>query len=115
MWGRVIEIMIAVWIALSPFIFRAQDDLVVLWADQVVAAAIVLLAALSYWSRLRYAHLGSLFIALALIIWGRTSGSPPPPIHQNHIVIGLLLMMIAIIPNDASMPHEVWSRERLSP
>ncbi len=37
MWGRVIEIMTAVWLAVSPFIFRVQSNATLLWADLGIA------------------------------------------------------------------------------
>lgn len=108
MWGRVVEMAIAVWLALSPFIFHAQDDALVVWADSLIALAIITLAGLSYWRPTRHAHLLNLAVAAGLAVWGRTTGTPPDPIHQNHIFIGLLLLMIAIIPNNASHPPEAW-------
>jgi len=108
MWGRVIEVMTAVWLALSPFIFRAADDPVLVWVDSLSALAIACLAGLSYWAPMRRAHLLILAVAVGLAAWGRLSGSPPPPEHQNHITVGIFLLMIAIIPNDASQPPRNW-------
>lgn len=105
MWGRVIEMSLAVWLGLSPFIFQVHTDARLLWTDLCLAALILSLAALSYWFPTRHAHLLSLFVAIGMIAWGRFStGTPPLPIEQNHIFIGLLLSMIAIIPNHASQP-----------
>ena len=115
MWGRIIEIMIAVWLALSPFIFRVQDDPVLVWADMLIALLVATLSGLSYWHPTRQAHLLILAVAVGLMIWGRLSGSPPPPIHQNHIVVGLLLLMVALVPNDASQPSRAWRREESLP
>jgi hypothetical protein len=100
--------MTAVWLILSPFIFRVQDNTSLVWADCGVAAIIILLAGLSYWHPTRHAHVFILFVALGLVVWGRFSASPAPAFHQNHIAIGLFLMMIAIIPNDASRPPKDW-------
>lgn len=108
MWGRVLEVAIAVWLALSPFIFRAQESATLVWIDCFTALAIAVLAALSYWPPTRYAHLLTLVIALALVVFGRFVEIPPPPEQQNHIVIGLLLLMISLIPNHASIPPMPW-------
>ncbi|WP_350494702.1 SPW repeat domain-containing protein [Roseiconus lacunae] len=110
MWGRVVEIMTAVWIAASPFVFGVQDDPVLLWADQSIALTICLLAGLSYWRPTRHAHLLILAVAIGLTIWGRFAELPPSPPHQNHIVVGLFLLMIALIPNQASQPPNAWRR-----
>ena len=108
MWGRVVEIMTGVWLMLSPFIFGASDNMVILWGDIAAAALLWLLAGASYWRPTRYAHLAILLVAIGLAAWGRLSGSPPEPAHQNHIAVALFLLMIAIIPNDASKPPLVW-------
>ncbi|QDS92831.1 hypothetical protein FF011L_15800 [Roseimaritima multifibrata] len=112
MWGRVVEIMTAVWLAMSPWIFHASSDQLLMAADLGVAFLIALLAGLSYWHPTRNAHLLTLLVAVGLIIWGRFAGTPPPFEHQNHIVVGLFLLMIALIPNEASTPPIAW-RERV--
>src|SRR6056297_3661531 len=105
MWPRVVEIMTACWLALSPFIFRTQSDEVIVWADSLIALAIWILSGVSYWPRARSAHLAIIPLALGLILWGRLAEpAPPAPIHQNHIVVGLFLLMIAVIPSRASDP-----------
>lgn len=108
MWGRVIEIMTAVWLGFSPFIFGVQSDGVVLWTDLIVALLICICSGLSYWPPTRHAHLVILAISVGLVVWGRFYETPPPPIHQNHIFVGLFLMMIALIPNHASQPPSNW-------
>jgi hypothetical protein len=46
-----------------------------------------------------------------LIAFGRFQQSPPlPPALQNDLVVGLLLLMFAIIPNEASLPPRAWRR-----
>lgn len=109
MWARIVEMMTAVWLALSPFIFRVQDQPVVMWVDNLLALLISILAGLSYWKPTRHAHVLILLVAVGMIIWARFGhGTPPPPIHQNHMVVGILLLMIAIVPNEASQPSEHW-------
>ncbi|QDT07053.1 hypothetical protein K227x_54780 [Rubripirellula lacrimiformis] len=110
MWGRVVEIMTAVWLASSPWIFRASSDPSLMWGDLGISLLIASLAGLSYWRPTRHAHLLILFVAVGLITWGRLAGTPPPSAHQNHIVVGLFLLMMALIPNDASNPPEAWSK-----
>lgn len=114
MWGRVVEIMTAVWLAVSPFVFRVQSDTTILWTDQIIALSICVLSGLSYWRPTRHAHILILLIAVSLIAWGRLAGTPPPLIHQNHIFVGLFLLMIAIIPNHASDPPPVWQNQSTS-
>ena len=109
MWGRVVEVMTAVWLLLSPFVFSAEDNPYILWGDIGTACLIALLSGLSYWHPLRHAHFAILGIAVGLVLVGRFV-TPPPAIaaQQNHIVVGFFLMMIAIIPNSASLPPSGW-------
>lgn len=115
MWARVVEMMTAVWIAVGPFVFHVQDDLTLLWLDLGIAMLISTLASLSYWKPTQHAHLSILLVALGLIAWGRFAEIPPPPAHQNHIIVGLLLLMIALIPNNASDPPESWQEFLFKP
>ncbi|MCC9658375.1 SPW repeat domain-containing protein [Rhodopirellula halodulae] len=115
MWGRVIEITTAVWLAISPFVFGVQTDPSILWADQLIALTICVLSGLSFWNPTRHSHVAILLVAIGLVIWGRFADSPPPPAHQNHIVAGLFLMMIALIPNHASLPPLAWQLENTEP
>lgn len=109
MWGRIVEIMTAVWLALSPFIFQVQDQPVLMWADNLIALLIMVLSGLSYWRPTQHAHVLILLVAVGLIVWGRFGyGTPPPPIHQNHLAVGIFLLMIAIVPNEAAQPSEQW-------
>jgi len=95
MWARIVEFMTAVWLGLSPFIFGFQDQVQLVWWDFGVAALICLFGGLSYWHPTRHAHLLTFVLAVALAIWGRLDGTPPSPAHQNHIAVGLFLLMIA--------------------
>jgi len=110
MWARVIEVMLGCWLALSPFIFRHAAEDRMLWFNDLSSATIVILLALiSFWPPLRYAHLGSFLVALWLIAFGFLASSyPAPPALQNDIGVGLLLLMFAIIPNEATQPPRPW-------
>jgi hypothetical protein len=110
MWGRVIELILGCWLALSPFIFRHPGDETVLWfSDLFSALAVIVLALVSFWPPLRYAHVAIVVVALWLIGFGFwASGYPAPPALQNDIMVGLLLLMFAIIPNEANLPPRAW-------
>jgi hypothetical protein len=109
MWARVVEVMLGGWLALSPFIFaHAADQPMLWWNDLVSAVVIIILAVCSFWRPLRHAHLGILGVGVWLIGYGYLAPLPPPPASQNHVVLGVLLLMFAIIPNDASRPPASW-------
>lgn len=110
MWARVIEIMTAVWLGYSPFIFREEGSTSLIWIDFCLGLAIADLAGLSYWPPTRHAHLITLAIAGGLVIYGRFAELPPTPAQQNHVVVGLFLLMIAVVPNHASQPPRQWMK-----
>lgn len=114
MWARVIEIMLGCWLAVSPFVFRHAADEKVLWLNDLFSAlAVIMLALISFWRPLRYAHVAIVVVALWLIGFGFwASGYPAPPALQNDILVGLLLLMFAIIPNEANLPPKAWRRLR---
>lgn len=117
MWSRVVEFMLACWLSISPFIFRHADEAVVLWASDFVCAVLIgTFALLSYWPPARHAHLLSVLVALWLIGFGRFGGEHPVSAGmQNEITVGLLLLMFAIVPNDATRPPWNWYRDAMAP
>lgn len=113
MWARVVEVMLGCWLAVSPFIFRHGGQ-THLWINDLGCAALAIgLALVSFFRPLRYAHLGSAAVAMWLVGFGYFgAGSPPSPAAQNDILTGLLLLMFAIVPNEASQPPTPWKRVR---
>lgn len=110
MWARVVEAMIGCWLAMSPFIFAHPADREALWINDLACAfAVVVLALASYARSFRQAHLGILAVGLWLTGFGYffAAGTPQPAL-QNDLVVGLLLLMVAIIPNYASLPPRGW-------
>lgn len=112
MWARVIEVMIAIWLALSPFIFRYSSEEMFLWAnDFICASCIALFALLSFCRPLQKIHLTTLAIAFWLWSLGYSNFPDKASIaSQNAVVIGLLLLMLAIIPSHSEQPSSSWKR-----
>ncbi|QDU37955.1 hypothetical protein Mal4_22740 [Maioricimonas rarisocia] len=110
MWSRVVEIMLGCWLVISPFIFSHPDNQVSWWInDMACGSAVILFGLLSYWHPLRRIHLATFAVAGWLIVYAyirsvETTGA----VVQNNAALGLLLMMFAIIPNEASQPPEPW-------
>jgi hypothetical protein len=117
MWARVSEMMLGFWLCISPFVFRGTasvDRFVAL--DLATGAAVVVLSLASFWRRARLAHLATAALALwlglqAYFTWER----PGPPAAQNEIIVAMLLLILAIIPNDASDPPRPWRRRGDAP
>lgn len=114
MWSRVVEIMLACWLLVSPFVFQHSSQETMLWvSDFACAVAVATLAMLSYWPPTRHAHLVTVLVALWLILFGRFAvAAPIPPGYQNEMVVGLLLLMFAIVPNHAARMPLAWSRQQ---
>jgi hypothetical protein len=110
MWARVIETMLGLWLVLSPFIFGHYPANRPLWQnDFACGVAIVLLALGSFWPALRHLHLLNLLVAGWLVGFGYVYGGyPAPPGAQNDIFLGLTLLLLAIIPNEANKPPRSW-------
>jgi len=110
MWPRDIEFMLACWLAVSPFVFQHPGGETLWWInDFTCATAIAAAALLSYWRPTRYAHLATLLISFWLVAFGPFGAEMPlPPALQNSMVIGFLLMMTSIIPNEAARPPRAW-------
>lgn len=110
MWPRTVEVMLACWLALSPFIFRYPSDASWLWwHDYIVAGLLALFALASFAQPLRKAHLFELLIAAWLIGYGwfTSAGIHDAP-RQNWMCLGLLILMVAIIPTDCDRPPLTW-------
>ena len=110
MWPRVVEFMLGCWLAMSPIIFRDSSSELLVWSmDWSFALLIVSFALLSYWRPLRHLHLATAVLSLAMVAVGRfyASGNVTPE-FQNYILVGLLLLMFALVPNDAGRPPRRW-------
>ena len=109
MWARVVEVMLGCWLAVSPFVFgHSAEDRTLWFSDLLSALAVVVLALFSFWRPLRFAHIGIVAVGLWLIAAGFLAPYPTPPAFQNDIVVGLLLLIFAIVPNDATQPPKPW-------
>jgi hypothetical protein len=114
MWARVVELMIGLWLCISPLLFRGTASAQAFTAiDLTAGSAVVVLSLLSFWSRTARAHLVTLVLAIGLgafawLAWPR----PGPPAAQNELMAAMLLALFAIIPNEASAPPRPWRRQR---
>lgn len=110
MWPRVIELMLGAWLLVSPFVFRATPALERYTWSMVAAGSVVVIASLlSFWPRAA----GARFVTLLASLWLAGHGyfaapRPGPPAAQNEIMLGLLLLVFAILPNETNRPPESW-------
>lgn len=115
MWPRVVEIMLGLWLILSPFIFHHPDSHPAWWSnDMLCGSLVIVLSLLSFWPPFRLSYLLILLVALWLSISSyvqfQNLGHPdlPPAALQNQFVLGLVLLMLAILPSEADEPPLSW-------
>ena len=111
MWSRAIEVLLGIWLLASPFVFAFPAERPAWWLNDLAAGGFVILfGLLSFWNPVRKAHLLSLLVACWLIAFAYYHGlGDAPPASQNHLAVGLALLMFAVIPNHASDPPHSWS------
>lgn len=112
MWPRVVELMLGVWLVISPFVFRGTPELDRYVANDIACGTLVIVASLfCFWHPARRAHLVTLAISVWLAGYGYFSAPRPgPPAAQNEIIVGLLLLLFAILPSEATRPPESWRK-----
>lgn len=110
MWARVVEFIVAIWLALSPSIFSYPPEETFLQTnDYICAFLIALFALLSFWHPLRKIHLLTLVVDLWL--WGLSYiGFPAEalPLQENAAIIGLVLLMLGIVPSHSHKLSRSW-------
>lgn len=110
MWGRVVEFMLACWLAISPFLFGYPKDAHFFWMNDFTCSFLVACFSLaSFYKPLRKMHLCNLGISFYLIALSYIlQSSPMYEALQNYMVLGLLFLMIAIVPSDAEKSPLPW-------
>jgi hypothetical protein len=112
MWARIAELLLGGWLIASPFVLSPERQLM----DLLCGSAFVVLAALSFTQRFRTAHRASIVIALVLASAAYFGASyPATAAQQNDIIIGLLVLMFAIVPSEASLPPHSWRSFHVRP
>jgi len=110
MWARVVECMLGCWLAISPFVFRYPSEARFLWFNDFASALLVMLISLfSFHHRLRRLHLVNAALAVWLVAVALVRPPTPPPApYQNYVIVGLLLLMFAVVPNRSAEPPRRW-------
>jgi hypothetical protein len=103
--------MLGFWLMASPFLFRQADGSAGFrWIDLLCGFAVLVMSLASFSERFRWAHLVTAALGCGLYALGYFSATPQAGPAQNQMVVGLLLAMLAIIPNEASLPPRGWRK-----
>lgn len=121
MWARTVEIMLGVWLAISPFVFGHMPEPQAWWINDFACGLLIItFACLSFWHPTRHAHLlhiavGFWMFAFAYYqrFWVYPDVQHAPAELQNLAATAFLLLMFAILPNDATRPPSSWERFRV--
>lgn len=110
MWPRAVEVMLAIWLLMSPFVFRYTGEQRWLWVATLGAAALVFTFSLAAFKRsLSRLFIGTLVTGTALAVGAYfVPGAQTSPALQNLIVTGICLGMIGILPGEATAPPRKW-------
>ena len=110
MWPRVLEVAIGAWLLMSPFIFQHTAGADAYNLSQAAAGtAIIVASLLAIWPPAAAARGVTALATVWLIVHGYFSAARPgPPAAQNEIVVGLLLILFVLLPNDINAPPTPW-------
>lgn len=114
MWPRTTEVMLGLWLAISPFIFEHPPDATLLWTIDLACGFLVIAVSLiSHSSRFPRMHLVNIAVATVLIVIGYVlAGTGQFAGAQNQMVVGLILLMLAILPSETTQPPPQWRNQR---
>lgn len=109
MWARIVEVMIACWLALSPFIFHAPKEEKWFWINDFACSFLLaFFSLLCFYKPLRKIHLFNLGVGIWLFSMGYFFPLPLPAYVQNDVVIGLLLLVLTLVPSESEHPPQSW-------
>jgi hypothetical protein len=109
-WARLTELGFGLWLLASPFVFDHPSSATSLWITDIGAGVLLVVSTvLNYRFPSRRYYLAVPVLGAALIAAAFWSGPHPlAPARQNHIVVGLTIMMLGIVPNFALRPPDAW-------
>lgn len=106
MWARISEIVLGIWLLLTPVIFKVED-----WAGVYIGPIVILLALMCFYEKINKMHLLQVLPAFWLLYLGYTYPTSTLPFYlQNYILVALTILMFAVIPSNASDHPRPWKR-----
>ena len=114
MWPRIVEVMLACWLTVSPFIFDYDEADRLLWITAYLsAAAVATLSLLSLSRRFDKVHLGILVVAAWLAVTGYAFGGERPA-SESARAAGTIAPPTSTSPSPSSA-SAMWARGHRSP
>lgn len=112
MWARIVEFMLACWLAISRFIFQYSPEESFFWKNDLVCASLIgLFALLSFNDKLNKMHLCTLAVAGWLFALGYSTFPEEaiPPL-ENYVALSLLFFMLSVLPSQSDLPPRPWRK-----
>ena len=121
MWARTAEVMFGCWLAMSPFIFGHLPEPQAWWINDFACGSLMIsFGVLSFWHPTRHAHLLQIAVGCWMLgfayyqrFWVVSGQEHAPAALQNLAAVGFILLMFAILPNDATRPPPSWEQFRI--
>lgn len=108
MWARHLEIILGIWLFCARFLLNFGDYNFKVW-DVINPLLVITLAIACYCRKIRKLHLLQIAPAIYFIHQSFTYYTYVLPFGlQNYILVALLLLIVAIIPTEASQPPIKW-------
>lgn len=107
-WPRVVEVMLGLWLVLSPLIFRLGPADRAVTVNHIVYGAAAVVASLI---AIRVPFVRAIVVAIGLWLLGygyAAHGYYSAPGCQNLMIVGALLCVLGIIPTDCLEPPYSW-------
>lgn len=111
MWARVVEVMLSLYIILTPFYYPHGVEVAPYFVSHIICGVLLsTFALMSFKMSLRKMHLLSLLVSFFLLVTGYMNIYNQIVLSRSDILIGFILIMINIIPSFASLPPIRWIR-----
>lgn len=110
MWARILELILGGWLMASPWVMDYPPTATA-WRFATFDAGIgvVVFAVLSWVPRLSFMHVAHLLVGAGLAATAFVGPpQPAPPPVQNHLIVALILMILALVPTRSSFPPAAW-------
>ncbi len=109
MWARWVELVLALWLAVSGFVFSYEEPILLWHLNELFCAFLfALFALLSFHPRFSRAHLLHIIPICWMVVLNYIHGYPLPPFLQNDQVLAFVYLTLFIIPSHCNLPPKSW-------
>jgi hypothetical protein len=107
-WPRYCELLLGLWLVASGWVVEYPERINYQWVSAGSGITVVILDLLSITLYKRYAYLLILPVAAGLIAFSFWMAPAEAQGTQNLITVALLLLILAVLPTEATLPPPSW-------